>query len=243
MNLHRIPRLALLAMAMMCLSGLPAQAMTMLRSNDTLILYGKVEADDAQRFRRNLSGGEVHNVVLTESPGGDLNAAYVIAQLIKGRKINTAVQGNCFSSCAIMFMAGTERRMLASKDLARTRLGFHGPHNKETREVSTEAIPKLREWLLKATDGKFPEELLDQAMYIKRASDMMLFYYPGADKKKANIRFCTEGTLANPRKCETIEGHDIVSVGILTTAELLKVEDLEPQAAMPADKESEGETR
>ncbi|MFZ6718536.1 hypothetical protein [Undibacterium sp. Ji49W] len=237
-----LPLFPLLAAAMIFHSA-PVAAMTMLRSNDTLVLYGKVEADDAQRFRRNLSGGEVHNVVLTESQGGDLNAAYGIAQLISGRKINTAVQGNCFSSCAVMFMAGKERRMLASKDLARTNLGFHGPHNKETREVSTEAIPKLREWLLKATDGKFPETLLDQAMYIKSASDMMFFYYPGTNKKKGNIRFCTEGTLANPRKCETIEGHDIVSVGILTTAELLKVEDLEPQAAVPVSKETGGETK
>ena len=239
----RLKPLHALLGAALILHGVPANAMTMLRSNDTLVLYGKVETEDTQRFRRNLSDGEVHTVVLTESPGGDLGAAYGIAQLIKGRKINTAVQGNCFSSCAIMFMAGTERRMLDSKNLAGTRLGFHGPHNKQTREVSTEAIPKLREWLLKATDGKFPEELLDQAMYIKRASDMMLFYYPGADKKKGNIRFCTEGTLANPRKCETIEGHDIISVGILTTAELLKVEDLEPQAATPANKEAEGETK
>ncbi|MFZ6756641.1 hypothetical protein ACO0K9_05425 [Undibacterium sp. Ji50W] len=233
------PLLTLLAAATISYTA-PVAAMTMLRSNDTLILYGKVEADDAQRFRRNLSGGEVHNVVLTESQGGDLNAAYGIAQLISGRKINTAVQGNCFSSCAIMFMAGKERRMLASKDLARTNLGFHGPHNKETREISTDAIPKLREWLLKATEGKFPESLLDQAMYIKSASDMMFFYYPGANKKRGNIRFCTEGTLANPRKCETIEGHDIISVGILTTAELLKVEDLEPQAATNNENQETG---
>ncbi|MFZ6640016.1 hypothetical protein ACO0LL_09775 [Undibacterium sp. TC4M20W] len=209
----------------------PAAAMTMLRANDTLILYGRVVADDAQRFRRNLSGGEVHNVVLSESPGGDLNAAYGIAQLIRGRKINTAVQGNCFSSCAIIFMAGTERRMLDSKNLANTKLGFHGPHNKETHEVSTEAIPKLREWLLNATDGKFPDALLDQAMYIKSAGDMMFFHYPGADKKRGNIRFCTAGKLDHPRKCETIEGYDVVSVGILTTAELLKVEELDQQAA------------
>ncbi|WP_162043350.1 hypothetical protein [Undibacterium sp. YM2] len=208
----------------------PASAMTMLRSNDNLILYGKVVPEDAQRFRRNLSGGEVHTVVLTESPGGDLGAAYAIAKLIKDKKINTAVQGNCFSSCAVMFMAGTERRMLANKNLARTRLGFHGPHNKLTLEVSTEGIPKLREWLLNATDGKFPEALLDQAMYINNAGDMMYFYYPGANKNN-NIRFCKAGTIAYPKLCETVTGHDVVSVGILTTAELLKVEELDQQAA------------
>ncbi|WP_146218985.1 hypothetical protein [Undibacterium pigrum] len=179
---------------------------------------------------------------MAESSGGDLGAAYAIAQFIKDRKINTAVQGNCFSSCAVMFMAGTERRMLASKNLARTRLGFHGPHKKQTREVSTEGIPKLREWLLEATNGKFPEELLDQAMYINRAGDMMYFYYPGANRA-INIRFCKEATVAYPELCETVQGHDLLSVGILTTAELLKVEDLEPQAAAPASKEAESEKK
>ncbi len=173
----------------------------------------------------------MHTVVLTESPGGDLGAAYAIAELIKNRKVNTAIQGNSFSSCAVMFMAGIERRMLANKNLARTRLGIHGQHNnKLTLEVSTEGMPKLREWLLNATDGKFPEALLDQAMYINNAGDMMYFYYPGANKNN-NIRFCKAGTIAYPKLCETVTGHDVVSAGILTTAELLKVEELDQQTA------------
>lgn len=206
----------------------PASAMTMLRSNDTLILFGKIEASDLQRFHRNLSGGPVKHVVLTESPGGDMGAAYGISHLITQRKINTAVRGSCYSACAIIFMAGIERQMLAGKDLARTSLGFHGPHNKETLEISVEAIPKLKEWLLNATQGKFPEELLDRALFIKQANDMMFFYYPGANASKGNIRFCNAGSLENPRKCNNIEGHDILSVGILTTPELLQVESLEP---------------
>ena len=216
--------------------------MTMLRSNETLILYGQIEAEDFLRFRKNLNEGPVKNVVLTESPGGDLYAAYNISYLITAKKINTAVRGSCFSACAIIFMSGNERQMLAGNDLAQTHLGFHGPHNQQTREIATESIPKMREWLLKATQGKFPEELLDRALYIKKANDMMFFYYPGANAKKGNVRFCGEGTLINPRQCEIIEGHDAISVGILTTAELLKVETLEQPAAAPAGKDNSKET-
>ena len=204
-----------------------ASAMSMVRSYETLIMYGGVEPEDSERFRQHLAKGAIKQVVLSESPGGDLRAGYQIADMITANKINTAVQGNCFSSCAIIFMAGTVRQMTASKALSRTRLGFHGPHNKQTHAVAQAAIPHLREWLMKSTDGKFPEEVLDQAMFIERAGDMMLFYYP-EQGRWTDIRFCTQGAL----RCENVKGdYNIVKIGILTTAELLDVESLSPKAA------------
>jgi len=199
--------------------------MSMVRSYETLILFGGVEPDDAERFRKHLENGVVKQVVLSESPGGDMRAAYAIADLITANKINTAVQGNCFSACAMIFMAGVKRQMVAGKALPRTRLGFHGPHNKHTHEVMKAAIPHLREWLLAATQGKFPEEILNRAMYIDRAGDMLLFYYPG-QSRFGDIRFCTEGSV----RCEGVKGYDIVSVGI-QTADLLDTDTLSPSAA------------
>ncbi|MFZ6723423.1 ATP-dependent Clp protease proteolytic subunit [Undibacterium sp. Ji49W] len=199
-----------------------ATAMTMLRSNQTLILFGKVVPEDSQLFRKKLEEGPVKTVVMTESPGGDMRAAYAIADLITEGKMNTAVNGSCMSACALIFMAGAERQMLASKHLEKTRLGFHGPHNKRTKEIATAAIPRFREWLLKVTQNKFPEEVLDRALNIERAGDMMFFYYPNQNYL-GDIRFCTEGSL----RCETLNGYNIVKIGILTTADLLKVESLD----------------
>ncbi|MFZ6656917.1 ATP-dependent Clp protease proteolytic subunit [Undibacterium sp. TJN19] len=211
----------------------PASAMSMVRSNETLILFGGVEPSDAELFRKNLEKGPVKHVLLSESPGGDMGAAFAIAGLIKENKINTIVRGNCYSSCAIIFMAGVERQMLAGKALPQTRLGFHGPHQKQTKEVLKAAIPQLREWLLKVTNGKFPQEILDRAMYINRAGDMLLFYYPN-QSRFGDIRFCTEGSL----RCDNIEGYDIVSIGILTTADLVDVNSLS-QPAAPVSKAQE----
>ncbi|MFZ6734145.1 ATP-dependent Clp protease proteolytic subunit [Undibacterium sp. Ji42W] len=199
-----------------------ATAMTMLRSNQTLILFGKVVPEDSQLFRKKLEEGPVKTVVMTESPGGSMRAAYDIAELITEGKINTAVNGNCMSACALIFMAGTERRMLASKHLEKTRLGFHAPHNKVTKEISTAAIPRFREWLLKVTQGKFPAEVLDRAMNIESAGDMLFFYYPD-ENYLGDIRFCTQGSL----RCEALKGYNIVNIGILTTAELLTLESLD----------------
>lgn len=209
-----------------------AAAMTMVRSNETLILSGKVVPEDSQLFRKKLEEGPVKTVVMTESPGGNIRAAYDIAELITEGKINTAVNGNCKSACALIFMAGTERQMIASAHLKKTRLGFHAPHNKQTKEISTAAIPRFREWLLKVTQGKFPEEILDRALNIERAGDMLYFYYPD-ENYLGDIRFCTEGSL----RCETLKGYNIVKIGILTTAELLTVESLDASAKAPTKSE------
>ncbi|MCH8622343.1 ATP-dependent Clp protease proteolytic subunit [Undibacterium sp. TS12] len=222
----RLKKLSLLLAATATLFSTQASAMGMLRSNDTLIMYGHVEPADSERFRQQMAKGDIRQIVLSESPGGDMRAAYTIADLITKNNIHTAVQGNCYSACAMIFMAGTERQMVAGKKLASTRLGFHGPHNKQTHEVARAAIPHLREWLLKATNGKFPEEILDRAMNIDRAGDMMIFYYPGEGMYN-DIRFCTEGSL----RCESVKGHNVVSVGVLTTAELLDLEKLSPKTA------------
>ncbi|MFZ6770859.1 ATP-dependent Clp protease proteolytic subunit [Undibacterium sp. Di26W] len=196
--------------------------MTMLRSNQTLILFGKVVPEDSQLFRKKLEEGPVKTVLMTESPGGDMRAAYAIADLITKGKMNTAVNGNCLSACALIFMAGAERQMLASKHMEKTRLGFHAPHNKLTREISTAAIPRFREWLLKVTQGKFPEEVLDRALNIESAGDMLSFYYPD-ENFLGDIRFCAEGAT----RCEALKGYNIVKIGILTTADLLKFESLD----------------
>ncbi|MES2041357.1 MAG: hypothetical protein V4495_26355 [Pseudomonadota bacterium] len=219
---------AFLALCTIFFSG-NATAMTMLRSNQTLILFGKVVPEDSQLFRKKLEEGPVKTVVMTESPGGNMRAAYDIAALITEGKMNTAVNGNCMSACALIFMAGTERQMLVSKHLERTRLGFHAPHNKVTKEISTAAIPRFREWLLKVTQGKFPEEVLDRAMNIESAGDMLFFYYPD-ENYLGDIRFCTQGSM----RCEAMKGYNIVKIGILTTAELLKVESLDDTAQSAA---------
>lgn len=204
-----------------CQSG----AMSILRSADTLVMYGKVVPEDLTAFSQELSNAEVHTIILTNSPGGDLKAAYGIAKLIADSHINTAVKGHCASSCAVIFMAGSTRQMIAGESLADTRLGFHGSHKKESKAVSVKGIPKLREWLMQASGGKFPPELLDKAMYVEKAYDMMLFYYP--DENKNSVWFCPEGSKPRPAACQAMHGYDALQAGILTTPSLLDVSTLQ----------------
>ena len=199
-----------------------ASAMSMLRSQQTLMLSGKVVREDADLFRKKLAEGPVKTVVLTDSPGGNMRAAYDIAELIAEGKINTALNGNCASACAMIFLAGTDRQMVAGKRLSRTRLGLYAPHQKNTKDIPEAAVPKFREWLLKVTQGKFPEEVLDRALSTEHAGEGMFFYYPD-ESYRGDIRFCAKDT----KGCETLSGYSIVKTGILTTDELLKVDSLD----------------
>ena len=198
-------------------------AMTMAREGDTLVMTGKVVREDLDSFRRQLADDTLHQVILAESPGGDLRAALWIANKISERKMNTAVMGHCASSCAVIFMGGIERQMMDSPKLARTRLGFHGPHKKSDRSVSERGAESTRAWLRLASHGKFDGELLDRAMNIQKAEDIMFFYYP-REGVSVSTWFCKSGVKPRPRGCDEIPGADLFTAGILTTARLLPMD-------------------
>lgn len=189
------------------------------REGATLLMTGIVSAFDRERFKDQLDEGNLRQVILSESAGGDLNAAMWIAREIRSHKINTAVDGLCASACAIIFMGGESRQMLDGQNLARTRLGFHGAHRAINRHVSERDSERMRAWLYEASNGKFNGRLLDRAITIHSPEDMMFFYYPSRDRISA--WFCPAGAEPRPSGCDTIRGTDVLKAGILTTPILL----------------------
>lgn len=212
---------------LLLMSSFTTSAMTIQRANDVLLLSGKVVKEDLKNFRSELAQGEVSLVILAESPGGDIGAAYGIADLIRKRQIKTGVYGACSSSCALMFMGGVERQMVAGEKHQLTRLGFHGPHKKGTKEISDEGAPRLRDWLYAASNKKFDGDLLDTAMFINNANDMLFFYYPKEDQE--SVYFCPEGAKPRPTACQKMAGQDAIKSGVLTSLELIQTEKLIPK--------------
>lgn len=210
-----------------------SSAMSMAREGDTLVMTGKILPEDLDSFRHQLADGSLHQVILAESPGGDLRAALWIARRISEHKINTAVMGHCASSCAVIFMGGVERQMMDSPKLDRTRLGFHGPHKKSDRSVSERGGVSTRAWLQLASQGKFDGALLDRAMNIQKAEDIMFFYYP-REGAPVSTWFCKAGAKPRPRGCDEIPEADLFKAGILTTPKLLSMNTPVGRAAVEA---------
>jgi hypothetical protein len=212
---------ALLLTAALAIAAPAAQAMTMIRQGDTMVMAGAVVHSDFQQFIDKLKEGPLKRVILLGSRGGDSQAAFDISERIRRQQISTVVAGPCVSACALIFMGGVERQMMGGKTLPGTRLGFHAPHYKETRKVSDVGTLRVSAWLKEASDGKFSGELLARAMKINRAGDVLFFYYPdpATAAARASVWFCDEG-IRTRTECERLPGVDAVQAGILTSIAL-----------------------
>ena len=198
-----------------------AQAMVMIREGDTVVLAGPVVAEDGDKFRRLLAQGPLTRVILLGSRGGSMSGGLSVANQIRAQGINTVVAGPCSSSCAVIFMGGVERQMMGGKTLAQTRLGFHGPHNHTTKAVTARGADQMYDWLEKKSDGKFSGELLDRAMRITHAGDILFFYYtdPQQSPDQPGVVFCPEHVRLRSL-CQQFPGVDAFSAGVLTTRTL-----------------------
>ncbi len=75
-----------------------------------IVLSGPLVSGDegtlADMLKQNPS---VTTLVLYDSPGGDGLVMQHMSAIIRGRKLATAVAGNCASACAMVFLSGVER--------------------------------------------------------------------------------------------------------------------------------------
>ncbi|MDA8840067.1 hypothetical protein N9N80_02080 [bacterium] len=80
--------------------------------SDTLVLYlrGGIERDTFDDFL-NITRNRNVELIILDSPGGDLGAGIFIAELVAAKGINTWIEKDafCASACSLIFFAGKER--------------------------------------------------------------------------------------------------------------------------------------
>lgn len=109
--------------------GIPA---TLFEKNDTpnaeferngtqLHVYGDIDAGFFVRFSKALEANPDIKEITLGSAGGSVADAILAGVLIRQRGLDTALYGNCFSACPLVFLGGIRRVIWA----APYRLGFH----------------------------------------------------------------------------------------------------------------------
>ncbi|MCW5695345.1 MAG: hypothetical protein KIS96_01290 [Bauldia sp.] len=80
--------------------------------NRTLHLDGPIEEDAASDFLEAKREMIIIDTLVIDSPGGDLDEARVIADLVFGNAISTRIPegASCFDACVLVFLAGLDRR-------------------------------------------------------------------------------------------------------------------------------------
>jgi len=79
----------------------------------------EITFDDTDVFKKILSENKIQLLILN-SDGGFIEAAYEITDLLIDFEVDTHIKGECFSACYWLFLAGESRTMEKG-----SRLGFH----------------------------------------------------------------------------------------------------------------------
>lgn len=206
------------------LTTLCASAMEMKVCGNQVILSGAVEADDFGKVEAILTENPTIKIaVLRNSPGGDALSGYKAGALFREKGITTYVSGYCRSSCSRFFLGGAERYFTADYTPEQTHVGLHSNY-KANGALSEGAVDRLKKFVMKHTDGKANEDLVDRWVSIPDRRGYVYFYHPEALKRNDGIStLLCHGRERNESRwnaCEKISPHTALSMGIVTSLEI-----------------------
>ncbi|PUE12106.1 rhodanese-like domain-containing protein [Limnohabitans sp. T6-20] len=211
---------------------LPAlcQAMTLERVNNDLYATGPTVDQDFLSFKEAFAKGGVQRLILVNGPGGDLWTGMQVARMVQEAKVKTVVSGSCMSACSLIFMGGQERAF-GSGHLPRvTMIGIHGAHDKDSKNVLSQAMPQMYALYKQQMGEKFDAAVINQALYgIKEASGFLrIREIQRTQETDRTPWFCPTGQTPFDQ-CQQHSGKDAYTLGVVTQTETV---DLQLPASM-----------
>ena len=98
-----------------------------------LQISGRIEPGDIEKFMELAAPLETTTVLLTNSPGGRSEVGFALGRIIRARKYATAVEGECFSACADIWLAGTPRMRGVNAKIGLHSAAARNPENNERK--------------------------------------------------------------------------------------------------------------
>lgn len=145
--------------------------MTMQVSGDTLVIGGYLDHSKISEFSDIIDRSSLKIIVFNNVIGGSPASVHMYRTKILALNIETQIDGNCFSACAIVFLAGRERSVALPH---RSAIAFHGP-----RAPNGEEMPRFRDaykaQIKSRTQGKFPDDLIELALNNNQPSGALFF--------------------------------------------------------------------
>ncbi|MFN3628701.1 MAG: hypothetical protein ACK4XK_01385, partial [Casimicrobiaceae bacterium] len=213
--------IAALALSALCAG---AQAMTLVRHGDTLILSGTIERRDLDRVQTEFAKPPaLTTVVLRNSMGGNSWTGYRLGELFRTRGVRTLVSGHCVSACSRLFLGGATRQFTDDYPASLTYVGFHGHYEFDRLDPKASEKYDQAGWTRRFTDGRVDEALLARWMTIPERAGDLRFYPASAHEVLGARTFLCHGREARrPQACErlTRPNEQALANGILTTEAL-----------------------
>jgi hypothetical protein len=207
----------------------PGHAMEMTVTGEQLILSGPVITGDYDALESRLSSQpQIKMIILRNSPGGDAPTGYQLGELFRQKSLGTAVSGYCYSSCSRLFLGGKERYFTDDYPPYYTQIGLHGHYdgNGDLNAASVNA-QHLKDWIIRFSDGKADEALVERWINIPRGTGLIHFYNPALVNIGGYSTFMCQGTEPSHSRifdCERIS-ENALDLGIVTSLTLVQSHD------------------
>lgn len=197
-----------------------ALGMEFQRHGHTLVMSGAVVTGDLVKLKNILQETPtIQHVVLRNSWGGDAWTGYRVGEIFREQRIETSVSGYCVSSCSRMFLGGIKRYFSDDYSPEKTFVGFHGHYNNQgqlnSRSVQDQGLFR---WIVKHSDGKADEALVNQWINIPLAQGMVAFM-PQRATELPTTYFCQGTESKRPLGCEALQTNAFTK-GVITDLSL-----------------------
>ena len=184
---------------------------------DTLFLSGYfLEREDWTRYREYTQGKRFSKVVLVNQRGGWYAPALGIAEDLIQRRVTTIALGQCRGPCQFMFLAGEQRQFGANWPVSRTEIGFHSAYHIYFKTQSQDR-GRYAAYFQSRTSGRGLELIMKAWDSLSDVRGALNLYHP---VHRSHALFCTG---SQEHKCESVPNADALTLGVLTTGELISV--------------------
>lgn len=200
-----------------------AAAMTFVVQGNSVFATGPVVGEDYIKFVAVTEQPGVERVVLLNSPGGDLWTGMTIGRRIAEKGLSTVAAGYCASACSIIFLGGKERTFSDAFRPDQTYIGIHGPHDKDTKIVSPQQAGQIYAFYKLRMGDKFNSDVINKALYSMQDAGSLLRVF---DPKRlpARVTYHCVSSQSLRKDCTEFKDQDALTLGIITSSDLTKIE-------------------
>lgn len=200
--------------------------LTLWKSNDLMIVYGKAEPGDAEKFKEALSPG-IKKLVLKNPTGMNFDLAREMAKTVEKAEITTVIHGGCTELvCPMLFLSGKQRQFSGARPLTAHSLTLGIGESSHVLSDSQTKISDIHSWWQRHT------ELTRDDLSIYRESafaiienrskfDRKVFFPSGSGFSKGEVIHCS-GTAKSQNlvDCHAVPGATALNKGIVTSNDL-----------------------
>lgn len=201
-----------LAAAIAASAGSTAPAAEVRVNGITAHVSGFLSAEDIEVLEKS----EIREILFEGSPGGNLKAAKAYVNFIRERGLNTRFKRECYSACAISFLAGKSRSVDNS---VLSSISFHvGRKKVGDKWEKGDAAVAVMTMIDELTGGKMKDPARGKIESSWQETSGVLFLMgPGVFWGKISFTFYCNGSEGGDlTKCALLPDSDPYDMGVLT---------------------------